>query len=162
LLSGGNSLDGQRWVSCRPGFFLPVPVLSRLFRRLVAEEADAAGLVGRDEFLKEPLLQAPLRRPEAGVALSRPLHPPRRHLKSPLDCMRRKLPHLQVDGLQDRRSDRYRYKVMTLATHEFIRRFLMHVLPAGFHRIRHLKAAPAPKKESRSLNGLGTFLRTTT
>jgi hypothetical protein len=51
---------------------------------------------------------------------------------------------------------------MTLATHEFIRRFLMHVLPAGFHRIRHLKATPAPKKESRSLNGLSTFLRTTT
>jgi hypothetical protein len=50
------------------------------------------------------LLQAPLRRPEAGVALSRPVHPPRRHLKSPLDCMRRERRHRQVEGLQDRRS----------------------------------------------------------
>ena len=103
---GGISLDGTRWVRCRPGFLLPVRVLSRLFRRLfLAALADAhaagrlaffgeiEGLRRREAFaahlapLKTEelvrLRQAALRRARGGARLSRPLHPPRRHLEQP-------------------------------------------------------------------------------
>src|ERR1700730_11220246 len=81
------------------------------------------------------LQQASIRRPQGGVALSRALHPPRRHLKSPLDRMRDK--GVTFKWKDYRLEGRERYKVMTLATHEFIRRFLIHVLPAGIHRLRY-------------------------
>ena len=98
---GGLSLDGTRWIACRPGFFLPVRVLSRLFRRLFLDELRAAFEAGELRFfgelagLAEPaafpsawrtapgglggLCQAALRRTRPGAGLSRPLHPPRRH-----------------------------------------------------------------------------------
>ena len=103
---GGPSLDGTRWVACRPGFFLPVRVLSRLFRRLFLRELQHAFEAGELRFfgdladLAEPaafasrarrtaahrmggLCQAAVRRPRAGAGLSRPLHPSRRHRQQP-------------------------------------------------------------------------------
>ena len=104
---GGLSLDGTRWVSCRPGFFLPVRVLSRLFRRRFLEELRAAhwratGLLrrycwpGKASRLRPPagrgppprmggLCQAAVRRAGTGACLSRPLHPSRRHRQFPAD-----------------------------------------------------------------------------
>jgi hypothetical protein len=155
---GGISLDGKRWVSCRPGFFLPVQVLSRLFRRLFLEKLVAAHQVGRLKFFGNhaPLAErktfatylAPLRRikwyvyskrsfggPEAVLAyLSRYTHrvaiSNSRLIAFDHKGVTFKYKDYRVDG-------RARYKVMTLATHEFIRRFLIHTLPRGFHRIRH-------------------------
>ena len=103
---GGPSLDGTRWVACRPGFFLPVRVLSRLFRRLFLDELQAAFDGRRARLLRRArrprrarrlrppppraaprrvggLRQAALRRPRAGARLSRPLHPSRRHRQQP-------------------------------------------------------------------------------
>ena len=155
---GGISLDGTRWVRCKPGFLLPVRVLSRLFRRLfLAGLADAhaagrlaffgeiEGLQRRDGLRRASraaaaeelvrLRQAALRRARGGARLSRPLHPPRRHREQPA----RRLDERGVTfRYKDyRRNGQARYRTMTLAADEFIRRFLLHVLPKGFHRIRH-------------------------
>jgi hypothetical protein len=155
---GGFSLDGQRWVSCRPGFFLPVRVLSRLFRRLVLEKLVAAPAAGRLHFFGDHVALAkrkafaaylaPSRKTEWVVYAKRPFAGPEpvlRYLSRythrvaiansrlvALDDYRVafKWKDYRVDGPE-------RAKVMTLAIDEFIRRFLMHVLPAGFHRIRH-------------------------
>ena len=120
---GGISLDDQRWVSCRPGFFLPVRVLSRLFRRLFLEKLIAAHQAGRLSFFGD---HAPLAACEAFTAYLRPL----------------RLISVDDTGVTFKWKDyhakpRERQKVMTLAVDEFIRRFLIHVLPKGFHRIRH-------------------------
>ena len=156
---GGLSLDGERWIACRPGFFLPVRVLSRLFRRLFLEKLLAAHDAGRLQFFGDHarladaqafaaylaplrrsrlgrLRQAPVRRTRGGARLSVALHPPRRHLQQPAD----RVPTTRASpsaGKDYRAEGRDRYKTMTLATAEFIRRFLIHVLPHGFHRIRH-------------------------
>jgi hypothetical protein len=123
---GGFSLDGNRWVACRPRFFLAVPVLSELFRALLLHKLRAAYQAGELQFFGRharlidpqafaaylrPLYNAkwvvyckrPLRRTQGSLALSRPLHPPRRHLQSPLARMRSERRHLQVEGLQARR-----------------------------------------------------------
>jgi hypothetical protein len=155
---GGISLDGTRWVHCRPGFFLPVRVLSRLFRRLfLAKLADAhaAGhlqFFGDLSYLAESqafsALLAPLRKrnwfvyakppfagPEAVLAyLSRYTHR--------VAISNSRLIALDETGVtfrykDYRRNGRERYQTMTLQADEFIRRFLLHVLPTGFHRIRH-------------------------
>ena len=78
----------------------------------------------------------PVRRSRGGAGLSQPLHPPRRHLEQPPDQRRRRDGRLPLEGLPASRTGD-RQKVMRLATDEFIRRFLIHVLPDGFHRIRH-------------------------
>ena len=155
---GGLSEDGKRWIAARPNFFLPVLVLSRLFRRLMLEKLAAAHKAGKLQFfgahahladakafaaLSEAaeedalvrLRQAPVRRPDGGARLSVALHPPRRHLQQPPDRRRRDQRHLQGQGLPHRWTGRY--KTMTLDVAEFIRSFLLHVLPKGFHRIRH-------------------------
>jgi Putative transposase len=160
---GGISLDGKRWISCRPGFLLPVRVLSRLFRRLFLAgltDAHAAGRLaffGEIESLFDPRTfaahLAPLRRkncfvyakppfagPEAGLAyLARSTHR--------VAIANSRLVRLDESGVtfryitfryKDYRCDgQARYRMMTLAAHEFIRRFLLHLLPRGFHRIRH-------------------------
>ena len=155
---GGISLDGTRWVGCRPGFLLPVRVLSRLFRRLFLAALADAHAAGRLAFFGElegelasprglrrasraaaaeelvRLRQAALRRARGGARLSRPLHPPRRHLQQPPGRPRRARRHLPLQGLSPQRAGA---RSMTLAADEFIRRFLLHVLPDGFHRIRH-------------------------
>src|SRR3989441_699265 len=155
---GGIALDGKRWVSCRPGFFLPVRVLSRLFRRLFLERLTAAHAAGRLSFFGDyahlddaqafAAYLAPLRRSEWVVYSKRPFGGPEAVLAYLSRYTHRvaiansRLIALDDKGVTFKWKDyriegRDRYKVMTLATHEFIRRFLIHVLPGGFHRIRH-------------------------
>jgi hypothetical protein len=155
---GGISLDGQRWVSCRPGFFLPVRVLSRLFRRLFLQKLVAAHKTGRLTFFGNyaqladaqafARYLAPLRKTEWVVYAKRPFGGPKEVLRYLARYTHRvaiansRLIACDDNGVtfkwKDYRLEGHeRYKVMTLATHEFIRRFLIHVLPAGFHRIRY-------------------------
>ena len=155
---GGISLDGERWVACRPGFFLPVRVLSRLFRRLFLEKLIAAHKAGHLKFFGDhaaladaqafAAYLAPLRRAEWVVYAKRPFGGPQAVLAYLSRYTHRvaiansRLIACDRTGVtfrwKDYRADgRDRQKVMTLATAEFIRRFLIHVLPHGFHRIRH-------------------------
>jgi hypothetical protein len=155
---GGIALDGSRWVVCRPGFFLPVRVLSRLFRRLFLTALTAAHAAGRLSFfgsctaLAKPkafaAFLAPLRKPEWVVYAKRPFGGP----KAVLAYLSRYTHRVAIANSRliaadansvsfrykdYRRDGPDRYKVMTLTTAEFIRRFLIHVLPKGVHRIRH-------------------------
>jgi rubrerythrin len=155
---GGLSLDGERWVACRPGFFLPVRVLSRLFRRLFLEQLKAAhdqselqchGELARladshafADWLK-PLRQVdwvvyskrPFAGPEAVLSyLSRYTH---RVAISNSRLLRFDNRGVTFKWKDYRAKGHTRHKTMTLVTDEFIRRFLLHVLPSGFHRIRH-------------------------
>jgi Putative transposase/Transposase zinc-binding domain len=155
---GGISPDGERWVACRPGFFLPVRVLSRLFRRLFLERLIATHQAGRLKFFDNQAALAdaqtfaaylaPLRRTEWVVYAKRPFGGPQAVLAYLSRYTHRvaiansRLIARDRTGVtfrwKDYRTDgRDRQKVMTLATGEFIRRFLIHVLPHGFHRIRH-------------------------
>jgi predicted Zn-ribbon and HTH transcriptional regulator len=155
---GGISPDGQRWVSCRPGFFLPVRVLSRLFRRLFLEKLLAAHQAGRLSFFGDharlvdaqafTAFLAPLRKTEWVVYSKRPFGGPEAVLAYLSRYTHRvaiansRLIAFDGQGVtfnwKDYRIEgRNRYKHMTLATDEFIRRFLIHVLPKGLHRIRH-------------------------
>ena len=155
---GGISLDGERWVSCRPGFFLPVRVLSRLFRRLFLEKLIAAHQAGQLQFFSNhaPLTDAqafatylaPLRNAEWVVYSKRPFAGPEAVLAYLSRYTHRvAISNSRLLALDDasvtfkwkdyRATGRERAKVMTLAVNEFIRRFLIHVLPGGFHRIRH-------------------------
>jgi hypothetical protein len=155
---GGLSLDGQRWVRCRPGFFLPVRVLSRLFRRRFLEELEQAHRAGRLQFFGEdaPLADAqsfaqwlaPLRACEWVVYAKRPFAGPAAVLAYLSRYTHRvaisnsRLLAFDERGVTFRYKDyrakgKTRYKAMTLGADEFIRRFLLHVLPTGFHRIRH-------------------------
>jgi Putative transposase/Transposase zinc-binding domain len=155
---GGISLDGERWISCRPGFFLPVRVLSRLFRRLFLEKLVAAHDAGRLQFFGDhaqlaerdafTAYLASLRNAEWIVYAKRPFGGPEAVLAYLSRYTHRvaiansRLVALDDAGVTFRWKDyrakgRERAKVMTLAIDEFIRRFLIHVLPGGFHRIRH-------------------------
>jgi hypothetical protein len=189
---GGISLDGERWVVCRPGFFLPVRVLSRLFRRLFLEKLVAVHAASRLTFVGDHVsladarafaaYLAPLRKIEWVVYAKRPFGGPEAVLAYLSRYTHRvaiansRLIALDDNGItfkwKDYRADsRDRQNVMTLATGEFIRRFLIHVLPTGFHRIRHygllasstrgeniarareLLNAPAPQYEARDAAG---------
>jgi hypothetical protein len=158
LPGGGLSEDGSRWIACRANFFLAVRVLSRLFRRLVLQMLIAAHAAGRLQFFGDhaqlaerhafTAYLAPLRRIEWVVYSKRPFGGPeavlaylsrythrvaisnRRLIAADRTRVTFKHKDYRIEGPQ-------RYKTMTLATGEFIRRFLMHVLPKGFHRIRH-------------------------
>ena len=155
---GGISLDGKHWVSSRPRYFLPVPVLSPLFRRLFLEKLVAAHDAGRLCFFGDHIVLAarkaftsylaPLRKIKWCVYTKAPFGGPKAVLAylsrytHRVAISNRRLIALDSRGVTFRYKDyrangRARYKVMTLATHEFIRRFLIHVLPGGFHRIRH-------------------------
>ncbi len=155
---GGIALDGERWVACRPGFFLPVRVLSRLFRRLFLEKLIAAHKAGHLKFFGShaaladaqafAAYLAPLRRAEWVVYAKRPFGGPHAVLAYLSRYTHRvaiansRLIACDRTGVTFRWKDyraegRERQKIMTLATAEFIRRFLIHVLPSGFHRIRH-------------------------
>jgi putative transposase/transposase-like zinc-binding protein len=159
---GGLSPDGSRWIACRPGFFLPVRVLSRLFRRLFLDRLAAAHGAGRLAFqgdlvaLADPAALAahlaPLRRSAWVVYAKRPFAGPEAVLAYLSRYTHRvaiansRLLALDERGVTFRWKD-YRaregatghawIKSMTLSADEFIRRFLLHVLPDGFHRIRH-------------------------
>jgi hypothetical protein len=155
---GGISLNGQRWAACRPGFFLPVRVLSRLFRRLFLEKLVAAHAAGRLRFLgahanladRDAFAEylAPSRGGEWVVYSKRPFGGPEAVLAYLSRYTHRvaisnsRLLACDGDGVAFRYKDyrakgRARQKVMRLAIDEFMRRFLIHVLPTGFHRIRH-------------------------
>jgi len=155
---GGISPDGKRWISCRPGFFLPVRVLSRLFRRLFLDKLAAAHEAGRLRFFNDlAQLQdrdafarylARSRKVEWGVYAKRPFARPEAVLAYLSRYTHRvaisnsRLIRLDHNGVTFKWKDyrakaQDRQKVMTLATDEFIRRFLLHLLPHRFHRIRH-------------------------
>ena len=155
---GGLSADGSEWIACRANFFLPVRVLSRLFQRLFLEGlvklhrkgrlaffGDHAGLADRSAFnaFLDPLRKTdwvvyakePFAGPKPVLAyLSRYTHrvaiSNSRLIQADADSVTFRVKDYRIDGPG-------RYKTMTLETHEFIRRFLMHVLPKGQHRIRH-------------------------
>src|ERR1700676_4439366 len=155
---GGISLDGTHWMRCKPGFLLPVRVLSRLFRRLFLTRLADAHAAGRPVFFGE--LERPRNRTAFGTYLA-PLRkktwfvyakPPFAGPEAVLAYLARYTHRVAISnsrliGLDDRgvtfrfkdyrRNGRARYRTMTLAPDEFIRRFLLHVLPKGFHRIRH-------------------------
>ena len=155
---GGISKDGERWVACRHGFFLPVRVLSRLFRRRFLEELDRAYRAGLLQFFGEhaSLAQpAPfaawlvkLKEPEWVVYAKRPFAGP----EAVLAYLSRYTHRVAISNSRliamDGRSVTFRWKdyrakgttrhkTMTLGAGEFMRRFLLHVLPKGFHRIRY-------------------------
>ncbi|MCI0431134.1 MAG: IS91 family transposase [Rhodospirillales bacterium] len=153
---GGPSLDGTRWVACRPGFFLPVRVLSRLFRRLFLEQLQAAfeagdlGFFGALAGLAQPgafvRRVRELRRVEWVVYAKPPFGGPAQVLAYLGRYTHRvAIANSRLVGVSDRevtfrwRDYRHRrkHRHMTLDAHEFIRRFLLHSLPDGFHRIRH-------------------------
>ena len=155
---GGIALDGSRWIAGRPGFLLPVRVLSRLFRRLFLEGLSRAQATGRLGFfgtqarLAEPeafnALLAALRRIAWVVYCKRPFSGPAAVLAYLARYTHRvaisnsRLIACDADGVSFHWKDyrdkgRQRSKVMRLSVDEFIRRFLLHVLPEGFHRIRH-------------------------
>jgi ssDNA-binding Zn-finger/Zn-ribbon topoisomerase 1 len=164
---GGFSLDGSKWVSCRPGFFLPVRVLSRLFRRLFLDKLVAAHQAGELQFFGKhaPLTDrqafaaylAPLRNSEWVVYSKRPFGGPKDVLRYLARYTHRvAISNSRLIALDDnsvtfkwkdyRIEGPERHKVMTLATHEFIRRFLIHVLPSGFHRIRYYGLLASSKR----------------
>lgn len=155
---GGLSADGERWVACKPGFFLPVRVLSRLFRRRFLEELTKAQGAGQLQFFGEfaGLAEAtafadwlvPLRQCEWVVYAKRPFAGPAAVLAylsrytHRVAISNQRLVAMDERGItfrwKDYRSkERARIKTMTLSPAEFMRRFLLHVLPSGFHRIRH-------------------------
>ena len=159
IVPGGRiSPDGKRWISCRPKYLLPVPVLSERFKRQFLKRLRSAHKAGCLKFFGEhrhladrkvfATYLAPLKKTKWHVNTKRPFAGPRQVLaylsrythrvaisNSRLIAMDNqsvtfKYKDYRVEG-------RKRYKTMTLGTHEFIRRFLTHDLPRGFHRIRH-------------------------
>ena len=154
---GGLSLNGSRWISVRMNFFLAVKTLSRLFRRLfpkrlqAAFDANGLGFFGDLAYLADPVAFAALhlaavrrldwivyaKKPFGGPAqdsrLSRPLHPSRRHRQQPHPNLRRRTCRVHLEETIATTA----VKTMSLKPDEFIRRFLLHALPDGFHRIRH-------------------------
>ncbi len=155
---GGLSMDDSRWISCKPNFLLPVRVLSKLFRRLMLEKLLAAHATGSLRFLGShahladakvfAAFLAPLKKKRWFVYAKRPFAGP----KAVLAYLSRYTHRVAISNHRliavDQHSVTFkvkdyriegpgRYTTMTLDTGEFIRRFLVHVLPKGFHRIRH-------------------------
>ncbi len=158
VTGGGLSIDGEQWVACKPGFFLPVRVLSRLYRRLFLEKLTQAYQLNQLQFFAQQQAikeEKPFKdwikslsqiewvvyakRPFAGPAavlayLSRYTH--RIAIaNSRLLSMDEKGISFKFKNYRCKKAKRY--TSMTLTTDEFIRRFLIHVLPGGFHRLRH-------------------------
>ncbi|MET0792759.1 MAG: IS91 family transposase [Polyangiaceae bacterium] len=155
---GGLSADGQHWIAAKPTFFLPVFVLSKLFKRLMLEKLVAAHAAGKLKFCGThahladakafATFLAPLSKTRWFVYAKRPFAGPKavlaylarythriaisnsRMIKTDGNSVTFKVKNYRVEG-------HARYTTMTLDVAEFIRRFLIHVLPKGFHRIRH-------------------------
>jgi Putative transposase/Transposase zinc-binding domain len=155
---GGLSRDGSKWIACRPRYFLTAKVLSALFRRLFLEMLIAAHEAGQLQFFGDLAALAngaafhahlrPLRKSKWVVYAKDPFAGPKQVLRylsrytHRVAISNRRLIAADENGVtfkyKDYRLDgSARYKTMTLATDEFIRRFLIHVLPKGLHRIRH-------------------------
>ncbi len=155
---GGLSPDGTRWIACKPGFFLHVRVMSRLFRRLFLEGLMAlhhagelaffGNLAGLADIATFTTWLAPFRKTEWVVYAKPPFGGP----EAVLAYLSRYTHRVAISNSRLISADANtvafkwkdyrvksgkRQKVMRLATDEFIRRFLIHVLPDGFHRIRH-------------------------
>ncbi len=155
---GGISNDGTRWINCKPGFLLPVPALRKLFRRRFCEELERAHAAGRLNFFGEhahlgdaqafKAFLAPLKKIKWHVYTKRPMAGP----DAVLAYLSRYTHRVAISNARLISADdsavtfkykdyklkgRERYTTKTLKPHEFIRRFLLHVLPHGFHRIRH-------------------------
>jgi hypothetical protein len=155
---GGFAAAGDRWVPCKPGFFLPVRVLSRLFRRRFLEELQNLHRDGQLQFFGDHVDLAdaetfadwlmPLRQVEWVVYAKRPFAGPEavlaylsRYTHRVAISNSRLIAH-DDRGVTFRWKDYRehggtRHKTMSLQSEEFMRRFLLHVLPSGFHRIRH-------------------------
>jgi hypothetical protein len=154
----GGGLDGETWVSCKRGFFLSVRVLSQLFRRLFLERLYQVHRDGQLRFFGELAhlandaafrqYLAPLAKTDWFVYAKQPFAGP----QAVLAYLSRYTHRVAISNhrliANDERGVTFqwkdyrtkhcvRYKSMTLRTDEFIRRFLIHVLPKGFHRIRH-------------------------
>ena len=156
VAGGGLAPDGQHWVACKPGFFLPVRVLSRLFRRLFLENLQRAFDSGQLQFfatlqsLRDPLAFArylvPCATPEWVVYAKPPFAGPQQVLDyvgrytHRVAISNNRLLALENGSVTFRWKD-YRHssqpKTMTLTADEFLRRFLLHVLPDGLQRIRY-------------------------
>ncbi len=158
VAGGGISLDGTRWIASRPGFFLPVRVLSRLFRRLFLEGLMAAFDAGELQFFGD---LAPLKRAKEFVGTLATLRTTEwvvyakeifagpeqvlaylaRYTHRVAITNRRLLDldetHVSFRWKDHRKGARHKNKVMRIEAGEFMRRFLLHILPDGFHRIRH-------------------------
>ena len=153
---GGLSPDGARWISCKPGFFLPVRVLSRLFRRLFLEHLQNAFDSGKLQFfstlesLRDPRefasYLAPVRKAEWVVYAKPPFAGPEQVLDyvgrytHRVAISNNRLLDIEAGQVCFRYKDyrnQGRQKTMTLSAEEFIRRFLLHALPDGFQRIRY-------------------------
>jgi hypothetical protein len=167
---GGLSPDQQRWVGCRPGFFLPVRVLSRLFRRLFLAALDQAFRDGKLRFYGEieslsdaaafTRYLAPLGEREWVVYAKPPFGGPQQALEylgrytHRVALSNERLlavgnGEVTFQWKDYRHKDRHKSRVMTLSAEEFIRRFLLHVLPAGFQRIRHFGLLANRHREQR-------------
>ncbi|MCJ8271656.1 MAG: IS91 family transposase [Psychrosphaera sp.] len=167
---GGLSDDGEHWQSCKPGFFLSVRVLSRLFRRLFIEKLCKAFDKGELKFYgqHQPFTERgcfyrainPLRKKEWVVYAKRPFAGPKavlaylsRYTHRVAIANSRLIAH-DAQGVTFKWKDyrlkgRTKHKSMTLVTDEFIRRFLLHTLPKGFHRIRHMGIMANPVRKQR-------------
>ncbi len=156
IVPGGGLSQNERWIACRKGFFLPVRVLSRLFRRRFLEQLvdahDRLNFYGRLQHLSDPLAfaayLAPSRRVQWVVYAKRPFQGPEAVLAylsrytHRVVIANRRLVRCDEHGVTFKWTDyrakpNERNKTMRLDTSEFIRRFLIHILPLGFHRIRH-------------------------
>ena len=166
---GGVSLDGERWIVCKPGFFLPVKALARLFRRLFLAALEATFDKGELRFFGElaPLCEprafaeriVALRKTDWIVYAKPPFGGPEQVLAYLARYTHRAAianSRLVAAGDDDvafsykdyRRQGRRR--IMRLSPDEFIRRFLLHVLPDGFHRIRHYGLLARGDREERA------------
>jgi hypothetical protein len=155
---GGLSPDYERWISCRPGFFLPVRVLSRLFRRLFLEALEKAFQQGKLQFFGDleslrdeaAFLQAmaPLRQRDWVVYAKPPFGGPQQAIEylgrythrialSNDRLLAVKQGEVTFQWKDYRQGPERNSRQMTLPSGEFIRRFLIHTLPPGFQRIRH-------------------------
>jgi len=155
---GGISLDGQRWVSSRARFLLPIRVLAKLFRRLLLDNLQQLHAKARLQFFGDHIALserraflrylAPLRKKKWVVYCKPPFSGPQAVLAylsrytHRVAISNHRLVAFDSNGVTFRYKDYRRYgadrqRTMTLSPDEFIRRFLLHVLPKGFHRIRH-------------------------
>jgi hypothetical protein len=155
---GGLSRDGAKWIACQPRYFLPVKVLSKLFRGLMLDKLAAAHKAGQLQFFGNharlaerkafKAYLAPLRKIDWVVYAKEPFAGPKQVLRylsrytHRIAISNRRLVSVKKNRVSFKYKDYRiegpgRYKTMTLPADEFIRRFLIHVLPTGFHRIRH-------------------------
>jgi len=155
---GGISPDGKRWIASKPGFFLPVRVLARLFRRLFLEGLTAAFQAGELQFFSDLVhlneakefaaTVGPLRTTEWVVFAKKTFAGPEQLLAYLARYTHRVAitnsrlldldeTHVSFRWKKYRQGGGHKSKVIRIAIAEFMRRFILHVLPNGFHRIRH-------------------------